>query len=214
MLERRLFIAIALTWVSGVEAAATAPPADDVTCIYNALSVEDREIALIMFAEGTQNAAAADIAAIESAAQNDAADAGDKAGFGGEHMGEVMELLEEAHMRCLDLYPWTSGQSEASRLSAFLGLMDDAITRMLKLDQMDGATLDNFYETNKKKFVQRSRLNKAEKLSLTAHLRSANWKVEDTALLAMAQDYTEALMMKEMLRRAFVTGDFSKLDGF
>lgn len=185
--------------------AADAPPPDDVTCIGKALSAEDREIALVMFAESTQFDRKAD------EPQTDA-DAGEAPAFMSEHMAEVFELLEESHMRCLDLYPWNSGQSEASRLHAFLNIVGDAIAKTLKLEDMDIAALDGFYDANKKKMVHRNRLNAVEQAALTTHLAAASWKTDNIELLKISEDYVETLMMRDMLRRAFDTGDFTKLE--
>ena len=187
--------------------AVDAPPPDDVTCINKALTAEDREIALVMFAESTQFDRKAD------EPQTDAdAGADEAAPFMSEHMAEVFELLEESHMRCLDLYPWNSGQSEASRLHAFLNIVGDAIAKTLKLEDMDITTLDSFYETNKKKMAHRNRLNAVEQAALATHLVSASWKTDNAELLKISQDYVETLMMRDMLRRAFDTGDFTKLE--
>ena len=185
--------------------AADAPPPDDVTCIGKALSAEDREIALVMFAESTQFDRKADEAQAD-------ADASEAPAFMSEHMAEVFELLEESHMRCLDLYPWNSGQSEASRLHAFLNIVGDAIAKTLKLEDMDIAALDGFYDANKKKMVHRNRLNAVEQAALATHLAAASWKTEDPELLKISEDYVETLMTRDMLRRAFDTGDFTKLE--
>ena len=95
-----------------------ASPPDDVTCLYMAMTPEDHEIALVMFAESTQNAQPIEEALADEPPQDDAAAA--PLALQNEHMAEVFDLLEEAHMRCLDLYPWNSGQSETSRFYAFL----------------------------------------------------------------------------------------------
>jgi hypothetical protein len=197
-------IIAALTAGSAVSAA-DAPPPDNVTCIGQALSLEDREIALVMFAESTEN----EPIEAEPALENEAVE---EPPFQSEHMAEVFELLEEAHMRCLDLYPWNSGQSETSRLHAFLNIFGEAIARTLKLEEMDIAIIDTFYEINKKKLANRNRLTAPEKAALAAHLQMASWPMDDKGLLEFATDYAETLMMKEMLRRAFDTGDFSKLE--
>ena len=197
-------IIAALTAGSAVSAA-DGPPPDNVTCIGQALSPEDREIALVMFAESTEN----EPIEAEPALENDAVE---KPPFQSEHMAEVFELLEEAHMRCLDLYPWNSGQSETSRLHAFLNIFGEAIARTLKLEERNIAIIDTFYEINKKKLANRNRLTAPEKAALATHLQMASWPMDDKGLLEFATDYAETLMMKEMLRRAFDTGDFSKLE--
>lgn len=200
-------LAIMAGFATNPAQAADAPPPDDVTCISKALTAEDREIALVMFAESTQFERKAD------EAQTDAdADASEAPSFMSEHMAEVFELLEESHMRCLDLYPWNSGQSEASRLHAFLNIVGDAIAKTLKLEDMNIATLDGFYDASKKKMLHRNRLNATEQAALATHLAAASWKTEDPELLKISEDYVETLMMRDMLRRAFETGDFTKLE--
>ena len=190
--------------------AVAAPPPDDVTCLYTAMTPEDHEIALVMFAESTQNTQPKEEPASDQAVQNDAADA--PLAFQSEHMAEVFDLLEEAHMRCLDLYPWNSGQSETSRFHAFLTILGDATARTLALGKLDIAAADAFYDADKKKFANRNRLTELEKTALAAHLQTTSWPTDDQALLDMTTDYIETRMMKEMLRRAFDTGDFSKLE--
>jgi hypothetical protein len=200
-------LAIMAGLLTSPASAADAPPPDDVTCIGKALSAEDREIALVMFAESTRFDRKTD------EPQTDAGvDASEAPPFMSEHMAEVFELLEESHMRCLDLYPWNSGQSEASRYHAFLNIVGDAIAKTLKLEDMDIAALDGFYDANKKKMVHRNRLNAAEQAALTTHLAAASWKTEDIELLKISADYVETLMTRDMLRRAFDTGDFTKLE--
>jgi hypothetical protein len=200
-------LAIMAGFAANPAQAADAPPPDDVTCISKALSAEDREIALVMFAESTQ------FDPKTNEPQTDAGvDASEAPTFMSEHMAEVFELLEESHMRCLDLYPWNSGQSEASRFHAFLNIVGDAIAKTLKLEEMDIAALDGFYDANKKKMVHRNRLNAAEQAALTTHLAAASWKTEDIELLKISEDYVETLMTRDMLRRAFDTGDFTKLE--
>jgi hypothetical protein len=199
-------LAIMAGFAANPAQAADAPP-DDVTCISKALTAEDREIALVMFAESTQFDRKADEAQTDAAA-----DASEAPSFMSEHMAEVFELLEESHMRCLDLYPWNSGQSEASRLHAFLNIVGDAIAKTLKLEDMDIAMLDGFYDASKKKMLHRNRLNAAEQAALATHLAAASWKTDNIELLKISEDYVETLMMRDMLRRAFDTGDFTKLE--
>lgn len=187
-----------------------ASPPDDVTCLYMAMTPEDHEIALVMFAESTQNAQPIEEALADEPPQDDAAAA--PLALQNEHMAEVFDLLEEAHMRCLDLYPWNSGQSETSRFYAFLTILGDATARTLKLAELDIAAANGFYDASKKKFANRNRLTAVEKAALAAHLQTASWPTDDQALLDMTTDYVETRMMKEMLRRAFDTGDFSKLE--
>lgn len=205
-----LSFAVVAAFFGSVSALAAEPvPPDNVTCINTAMTPEDREIALVMFAESTMHAPADDAAPAEPMPENGADHVPP---YASEQLAEVFELLEEAHMRCLDLYPWNSGQSEASRMYAFLSIIGEAIGKTLKLEEMDIATLDGFYDANKKKFTHRNRLTAPEKANLATHLQVANWAVEDQALVDLATDYAETLMMKEMLRRAFDTGDFSKLE--
>ena len=199
---------MALATGSAAFAADTSPP-DNVTCIDAAMTAEDREIALVMFAESTQNGQPDVEQAAVLPSEEEASDAHP---FASELMAVVFELLEEAHMRCLDLYPWNSGQSEASRMSAFLGILGDAIAKTVKLEGLDLKIADAFYETHKKKLIHRNRLTAAEKTALTTHLQGASWPTDDQALLDLTADYIETLMMKDMLRRAFDTGDFSKLE--
>lgn len=205
-----MIFAVIAAFFASFSAAATEPvPPDNVTCIDAAMTLEDREIALVMFAESTQNDQLDTEPADDLPLQDEADDAPP---FTSEHMAEVFELLEEAHMRCLDLYPWNSGQSEASRMSAFLGILGDAIAKTVKLEGLDLKIADAFYETHKKKLIHRNRLTAAEKTALTTHLQAASWPTDDQALLDLTADYIETLMMKDMLRRAFDTGDFSKLE--
>ena len=200
---------IAVAFTSFPVLAAEPVPPDNVTCINQAMTPEDREIALVMFAESTQN----DQLDAEPAADLSVEDGADNAPpFASEHMAEVFELLEEAHMRCLDLYPWNSGQSEASRMYAFLGIIGDAAAKTAKLAELDLAAADGFYETHKKKLIHRNRLTAAEKTALAAHLQASSWPTDDEDLLNLTADYVETLMMKDMLRRAFDTGDYSKLE--
>ena len=200
-------VALALTIVPAL--AAEPVPPDNVTCINTAMTPEDREIALVMFAESTMNGPAEDEALADAMAENGADHVPP---YASEQLAEVFELLEEAHMRCLDLYPWNSGQSEASRMYAFLSIIGEAIGKTLKLDQMDIATIDGFYDTHKKKFTHRNQLTAPEKAALKTHLQAASWEIEEQGLVDMATDYAETFMMKDMLRRAFETGDFSKLE--
>ena len=195
---------------AGAVSGSDTPPPDDVTCLYKAMTPEDHEIALVMFAESTQNPVPIEEPLADESGQNEAADA--PLAFQNEHMAEVFDLLEEAHMRCLDLYPWNSGQSETSRFYAFLTILGDATARTLKLAELDIAAADSFYDAGKKKFTNRNRLTAMEKTALVAQLQAASWPTEDQALIDMATDYVETRMMKDMLRRAFDTGDFSKLE--
>lgn len=194
---------------SSVAFAANTPPPDNVTCINQAMTPEDREIALVMFAESTQNDQLDAEPKADLLVENEA---GDAPPFASEHMAEVFELLEEAHMRCLDLYPWNSGQSEASRMYAFLSIIGDALEKTVKLEELDLKIADAFYETHKKKLIHRNRLKAVEKTALVTDLQAASWPTDDQALLDLTGDYVETLMMKDMLRRAFDTGDFSKLE--
>lgn len=200
---------IAVAFASAPVLATEPVPPDNVTCINTAMTPEDREIALVMFAESTMHAPVDDAAPADAMPEKGEDHAPP---YASEQLAEVFELLEEAHMRCLDLYPWNSGQSEASRMYAFLSIIGEAIGKTLKLEAMEIATLDGFYDANKKKFTHRNQLTVSEKIALKSHLQAASWAVEDQALVDMATDYAETLMMKEMLRRAFDTGDFSKLE--
>jgi hypothetical protein len=206
------YAAVILFVAASPAIAADAPPADGVDCAYRAMAPEDREIALVMMAESMDQHDAMKAQQAETAA-NGAADTAesDASPFASEQMAEVAELLEESYLRCLDLYPWSSGQADAARIHAMLTLMGDAMAEALKLQKLDIAVANAFYDANRKKMANRRELNAAEKLALAAHLEAAGWPKDDQQLQALARAYVEMKMGQDMLRRAFDTGDFSKL---
>lgn len=189
--------------------AGSSQPADDVSCIYNAMTPEDHENARVMLAEGFEAETAREA---QAGGQPAADENSDEAPFMSEHMAEVFEMLQEAHVRCIDLYPWTSGQSEASRFYAFFTIIGDMMTAMLKLTDVDLAVADTYFEENKKKFGKRIKMTSAERASFAAYLDTTTWPKDDIELRNTASDYLETKLMKEQLRRAFSTGDFSGLE--
>lgn len=169
------------------------------------LSTEDRENILVLMSSEPD---------VEEASKEGEAPAEGQKFSDSPHMIEVMELLQEAHIRCLDYYPWTSGHSEASLFFAFLKLSGTAMTEIMTLDGRDAGIIDSYFEANRKGFGKREKPNAADKAALAAHLDAAGWPKDNTALYQLADNYLEMKMIREMLRRAFDAGEFGFMNRY
>jgi hypothetical protein len=167
--------------------AAQAAPKNDVTCIYDSMSREDREIALVMLTSGTK--------------------AGSEAMEGTDQGNEVEALLNEAHNACLDLYPWTSGESGNAMEYAMLGLMRDSMSDVLKLGKYDSNVINGFYDANRKMLAKYRTAEAVEAdPALAPFLESQGWNLEETGLTKLAGIYLAVIWQQDKLRGGFARG--------
>jgi hypothetical protein len=166
---------------------AEAAPKNDVTCIFDSMSGEDREIAMVMLTAGMKSHAD------QMQGSNEAK--------------EVEALLDDAHNACLDLYPWTSGQSGNAIEYAMNAIARDSITDVLKLGKYDSAIINGYFDANRKALAKYRSSDAVETdAALAAFLKEQGWDLEETGLAKLAGIYLAILWQQEKLRGGFARG--------
>jgi hypothetical protein len=167
---------------------AQAKPANDVRCVYEMMSEEDREIALLLI-----------VAELDRGNYR----------FEGTATGDEVELLvEEAHNKCLDHYNWTTGESGNAQTFAIFSLMREATGQLIILLEHDPAPIQRYFETNKKTLAALSDLNEKRLDGFAAELSASGWAKDTPNILSVAKQYLHLTWVQEKLQQDFRRGVF------
>lgn len=170
--------------------AATAKPAlpNSVTCVYDALAPEEREIAQLLLMKGRE--------------------AGQEPLDSPETLDELEALVESGHNTCLDLYPWNNGQSGNAMGYALFGLMKDALSEGMTILKLPKAPIESYFQANKSALVRSNEPNAAQISAMLTSIKSADWPKDDPDADVSATAYLAMLIAQEKMRRGFASGIF------
>lgn len=135
--------------------AQAAEPANNVRCIYDALTVEEREISLILILEDTDKS----MTSKRSAAIHD----------------ELDRIIGDAEGRCVTRFKWLAGQAGNARAFAVSGLMRDTVGQTLRALKQDPAVIDGWFEANKARLGSSGTLATTDREDLRRKLTAAGW---------------------------------------
>lgn len=164
---------------------AVAPlPGNTARCIYDYMSEEDREMALLLFASE--------------------AIAGGQFNKSSKNVKIVDRLIEEAHDMCLDLFAWSIGRSDSARSYALTAILGEGLRQVLVVDGHPVDKIDAYFAANRSALLDKHEIEGADKDQLTAWLIERGWDAEETAALKMAALYLETQMLLDKTQRLFV----------
>jgi hypothetical protein len=180
--------AAALASIAASPALAATPPAatpkltNSVTCVYDAMSIEQREIAQVMLLESVTGGG------------NPFKDL--------QEDGELKALFGEAVDACIKLYAWSAGRTEASQGHALIVMVLQSAQPLFEADGVKMVDIDGYFETNKASLMA-SAPSKTKEAALFKHLAAKGWSFETEQVKASAGFYFFLLQARESARRWF-----------
>lgn len=136
-------------------AAHAAEIGNNVRCIFDALTIEEREISLILILQ--------DMGKGMAGKQSDAIH------------GELDKIIGDAEVRCLARYKWLSGEAGNAKEFAVAGLMRESIGQTLRLLKQNPGDIDAWFASNKTRLGTARRLAPADREDLRSKLKAAGW---------------------------------------
>ncbi|MFM5950259.1 MAG: hypothetical protein ACKOPM_13700 [Novosphingobium sp.] len=197
MIMRRFLLALSglAALASGPGFAQTAPapvavsaipkplPANSVSCVYDYMSEEDREISLLLIAREI-----VDGGNFRKTSKN---------------VKGVDRLIEEAHQKCLARYNWSIGRSFSATDYALTAIMGEALDQAMIAVGYPVVPLGDFYRDNVPVLAGKNRLSAADQTRLKEHLKARGWEKATEPQLALAGFYVETMMLKAESQRRF-----------
>ncbi len=165
---------------------AAAPlPGNTARCVYDYMSDEDREMALLLFASE--------------------AIGGGKFSKSSKNVQVVDRLIEEAHDKCLDRFAWSIGRSESAKSYALTAILGEGLRQVLAVDGFAVDKVDAYFAANRAGLVGKTEIVGADKKRLTTWLIEQGWDAEKTDALTMAALYLETQMLLDRTQRFFAS---------
>jgi hypothetical protein len=165
-------------------AAAAAPlPGNNARCVYDYMSAEDREMALLLFASE--------------------AIGGGRFAKSSKNVQIVDRLIEEAHDKCLDRFAWSVGRSDSAKSYALTAILGEGLRQALEVDGLPVDKLDGYFAVNRTALARKTEIAGADKQRLTAWLVENGWDAEKPETLNMAGFYLETQMLLDQAQRFF-----------
>lgn len=166
-----------------VQAASQPQPGNSVRCVYDYMSDEDREIALLLLAREIVD--------------------GGRFRKTSPNVQAVDRLIGDAHEKCLSRYNWSVGRSNAATGYALTAILGEALVQALESYDRPLPVLDDFYQANRQLLSGRNDLSRPEQTRLSDHLKRNGWAEASEGELALAGLYVETLMLKDQAAREF-----------
>lgn len=158
-------------------------PGNTVSCVYDYMSEEDREMSLLLIAREISN--------------------GGGFRMTSENVLSVNRLIEEAHQKCLARFNWSIGRSDAASGYALTAILGEALHQALDSFGYPATAASDFFSANRSSLLARRSLSRADRVQLDAYLKAHGWEEARDAELALGALYIETLMMKDVATRRF-----------
>jgi hypothetical protein len=156
---------------------------DKVTCIYDAMTPEQREIVQTLLLQNMET---------------------DSDPFGdGPNAKEIKASLEDAMNSCVDQYAWSSGKTNGAMGYALFTLMVEALGPLLEADGVVLADIDAYITAKKSGFRLPGPPSKAMIAELFSHLAGKGWKLDNEKIKENAELYFSLQLGREAMRRLF-----------
>lgn len=165
------------------KAAAAPLPGNTARCVYDYLSEEDREMAMLLFASE--------------------AIGGGRFRKSSKNVQIVDRLIEEAHEKCLDRFAWSVGRSESAKGYALTAILGEGLRQVLVVEGHTVDKIDAYFAANRLSLLRKTEIEGADKDRLTSWLIEQGWDAEKTAALNMAALYLETQMLLDRTERFF-----------
>lgn len=162
-----------------------AVPANSVHCVFDNLSIEDREITLMLIG----------LDFLDQGKYTRVAPAN----------RIVDRLVAEALPACAGAYRWPAAASDAAIAYAHSSLVQEVVRQALDSDQRKVDPIESYYVTNRSAFTGRVELDEMQEEGFATHLQQAGWKEGDRELRRLARVYLEVLIARDRTEQAFAT---------
>ena len=158
-------------------------PSNAVGCVYDLMSLEDREMALLLFAR-------------EAAS-------GVKFHGSSRNLEVIDRLVEEARVKCAAPYGWSPEHSDAASGYAINELMRAGVTQTLDAKGHTTAPIDAYYTGHRADLAGTETIEGAKADEFRAFLFEQGWAKSETAMLGIAEAYLETLLARARQAKAF-----------
>lgn len=161
---------------------------NNVTCVFEAMAQEDREIALILVVDELQF--------------------GDPEHRDSARMREVDALIDAAHNRCLDFWPWTVGKSANAMAWAAGAIYREANAQAVSSTGHDPAVIEQWFTSHRAEIMAARDPAKRWGGPLKDHLSGIGWGDKDSAPVGLGELYFADIVNMELLTADFAKGIF------
>lgn len=169
--------------VAVVQAVPAPPPGNTVRCVFEYMSAEDREMALLLMAREIVD--------------------GGRFRKTSKNVQSVDRLIEEAHQKCLDRFNWSIGRSDASTGYALTAILSEALSQALDSFGKPMAPIIDYYTVNRAGLVGKSNLSGSQQDRFTGYLKDNGWEGAEAAELVIAKLFLETMLLKDQAQRQF-----------
>lgn len=158
-------------------------PSNSVGCVYDLMSLEDREMALLLFAR-------------EAAS-------GVKFHGGSRNLEVIDRLVDEARVKCAAPYGWSPEHSDAASGYAMNELMRAGVTQTLDAKRHSTAPIDAYYTGHRAELAGTEAVEGAKADEFRAYLFQQGWAKSEPAMFGIAEAYLETLLARARAVNAF-----------
>ena len=156
---------------------------NNVACVYDRMSIEDREMALLLFEREVAS--------------------GVKIHNGSRNLKVIERLVDEARVKCSSPYRWSNAQTEVATAYAMNELMSVGVTQALEAQGHSPGTIDAYYTRHRAELVGLEKIEGAKAHDFEAYLVEHGWAKGETTTLMTAQFYLEALLTRDHQAQTF-----------
>ena len=158
-------------------------PSNSVRCVYDLMTLEDREMALLLFEREVAT--------------------GVKFHGNSRYLKVIDRLVGEARAKCSAPYDWSSGRSAAAIGYAMNELMRAGVTQALDAKGRTTDPIDAYYTKHRAELAGIETIEGAKADEFRAYLFEQGWAKSETAVLGMAEVYLAALLTRERQAKSF-----------
>lgn len=166
-----------------VSTAASLVPSNAVHCVYDQLSTEDREMALLLFEREVASGA--------------------KVHGGSRNLKVIDRLVDEAQVKCAQPFAWSGGRSQAAIAYAMNELMSEGVSQALEAKGHDTAQIEEYYAKHRADLGGVTEVDGAKAEAFKTYLFDQGWPKTETATVGIAKFYLEALLTRDRQAQSF-----------
>jgi hypothetical protein len=160
-----------------------APLANTVRCVFDNLSIEDREITLMLI--GLDFLAKGQYARVAPA--NPIVD----------------RIVTEALPACAQAHRWSAAASNAALAYAHAMLVQEVVRQALEFEARKADPIDAYYVQNRQALAGKGQLDDFMEEGFATHLKAAGWKEADREARRLARIYLEVLIVRDQTEAVF-----------
>ena len=166
-----------------VTTAASLAPSNSVHCVYDQLSTDDREMALLLFEREVM--------------------AGVKLHSGSRNLKVIDRLVDEARAKCSQPYAWSSGRTEAAIAYAMNELMSEGVSQALEAKDHGTAQIEDYYAKHRGELAGLTDIDGSRADAFRSYLFDQGWAKGETSTLGIGEFYLESLLTRDHQAQSF-----------